>query len=178
MMVPALIGLDHKGGRGSLRLDTITQGPIQKLVDSPRLKVMKSRVGFKLTCGKHTRRKPSQSLILLLAPSHLLIFASRAACPMSGFTFLLCFQPKGLSDTPLYKENSRGLSISYVEVISDCASLSFLGPLHKDEVLRGGIGAGAVVTDVAKDKARDILVLLRVILRVATYRFCYLSSLV
>lgn len=83
---------------------------------------------------------------------------------MSGLTFLLCFQPKGLSDTPLYKENSRGLSNSKVDAISDCKYLSSWGPLRKDEVLKGGTGGGAVVTDVAKDKARDMLVfLLRVI---------------
>ena len=54
-----------------------------------------------------------------------------------------------------------------VEVISDCAYLSFSGPLRKDEVLGGGIGGDAVVTDVANDKARDMLVfLLRAILRI------------
>jgi hypothetical protein len=31
-------------------------------------------------------------------------------------------------------------------------------PHHKDEVLGGGVGAGAVVTEVAKDNANDTLV--------------------
>jgi hypothetical protein len=108
-----------------------------------------------------TRLKPSQSVVLLLTPSHLLIFASRAACPISGTIFLRAFQPKGRSETPLYKENSRGLSISYVAFISDGSYLLLPEPLcRKDEVLGGGVGAGAVVTEVAKDKASDTLVLL------------------
>lgn len=97
--------------------------------------------------------------MVLLIPSHLLIFASRAACPTSGTTFLLAFQPKGRSETPLYNENSRGLSISYVEFTSDGAySLLVESPHRKDEVLGGGVGAGAVVTEVAKDNANDRLV--------------------
>ena len=105
------------------------------------------------------------------------MFASRAACPISGTIFLLAFQPKGRSETPLYKENSRGLSISYVEFIFDGAYFSFLEPLHKDDVLGGGVGAGAVVTEVAKDKARDTLVfLLSVIVRIIAYHIYYLSA--
>jgi hypothetical protein len=108
------------------------------------------------------------------------MFASRAACPISGTIFLLAFQPIGRSETPLYKENSRGLSISYIEFISDGAWLLFLEPLcRKDEALGGGVGAGAVVTEVAKDKARDMLVfLLSVIVQIFAYHFCYLSACV
>ncbi len=87
------------------------------------------------------------------------MFASRAACPISGTTFLLAFQPKGRSETPLYNENSRGLYISSVEFIFDGVYLLVLeSPRREDEVLGGGVGAGAVVTEVAKDKARDMLV--------------------
>ena len=118
--------------------------------------------------------------MVLLKPSHLLIFASRAACPTSGTTFLLAFQPKGRSETPLYNENSRGLSISYVEFISGGAYLLLVeSPHNKDEVLGGGVGAGAVVTEVAKDNANDTLVrLLSVIVQYIAYHFCYLSACV
>lgn len=80
---------------------------------------------------------------------------------------------------PLYKENSRGLFISYVEFIPDGACLLFLGPLcRKDEALGGGVGAGAVVTEVAKDKARDMLVfLLSVIVQIFAYNFLLLVCL-
>jgi hypothetical protein len=105
------------------------------------------------------------------------MFASRAACPISGTIFLLAFHPKGRSETPLYKENSRGLSISSIEFISDAASLLFLESLRRnDDVFGGGVGAGAVVTEVAKDKARDTLVLLSVIVQILAYHFCYLSA--
>jgi hypothetical protein len=105
------------------------------------------------------------------------MFASRAACPISGTIFLLAFQPKGRSETPLYKENSRGLFISYIEFISDGSCLLFLEPLcRKDETLGGGVGVGAVVTEEAKDIARDMLVfLLSVIVQIFAYHFCYLS---
>lgn len=152
MPVLALIDLDHKDGRGSLHLDTITPDPILKLTYMLVYQNFENQRCFSSPYGKLTRLKPSQSAAVLLTPSHLLMFASRAACPTSGTIFLLAFQPKGRSETPLYKENSRGLSIAY---------LSLVGPLCcKDESLGGGVGAGAVVTEVAKDKARDTMVFL------------------
>jgi hypothetical protein len=106
------------------------------------------------------------------------MFASRAACPISGTIFLLAFQPNGRSEIPLYKENSRGLSISYIAFSFDIACLLFLEPLRrKDDVLRGGVGAGAVVTEVAKDKARDTLVfLLSAMVQIFAYHFCNSSA--
>lgn len=55
--------------------------------------------------GKYTFRRQSQSDDCLAAPSHLLTLISLAVEPNPGFiTDLLCFQPIGLSETPLYIE--------------------------------------------------------------------------
>jgi hypothetical protein len=157
MPVLAWIDLDRKDGQGSLHLDTIILDPLFMLIDCPYIKMSKSRDVSTHYMEKPTRLKPSQSVVVLLTPSHLLMFA----CPISGTIFLLAFQPRGRSETPLYKENSRGLSISYTEFVSDGACLLFLEPLRcEDDVLGGGDEAGAVVTEVAKDKARDRLVFL------------------
>ena len=107
---------------------------------------------------RHTLLKPSHSIDVLAVPSHLLIFISREVEPNSGIFVdnLLGFQPSGLSEIPLYRENSFGVSDRFIFLLS--------------EEVREGIGPAML-------KAKDMLMfILR--FRELTTAFVLLSPLV
>jgi hypothetical protein len=89
------IDLVHTSERGSLLEDPIILDPAKKSV-----------VLYSFSClGKYTFRRQSQSDDCRAAPSHLLTLISLAVEPNPGFlTDPFCFQPIGLSETPLYIE--------------------------------------------------------------------------
>lgn len=81
-----------------------------------------------------TLLKPSHSLELRAAPSHLLTLISLAVDPRVGILEdLLCFQPSGLSEVPLYKEK--------FEVAEAGLEIPFTVEERREEVLVGVLGA-------------------------------------
>jgi hypothetical protein len=89
------IDLVHTSGRGSFLEDPIVLNPARKSVILYSFSYL----------GKYTFRRQSQSDDCRAAPSHLLTLISLAVEPNPGFfTDLFCFQPIGLSETPLYIE--------------------------------------------------------------------------
>lgn len=83
--------------------------------------------------GLPTLRRQSHSADLLAVPSHLLTLKSRAV-----FVTFLGFQPKGLSETPLYKEN-------FLLKEDDCGRNILVGVFKRiDDALEGGFGPAIV----------------------------------
>jgi hypothetical protein len=85
------------------------------------------------------------------------MLASRVACPVAGCARLLAFQPRGLSETPLYRESSfaigpaftaaEPLTLLILELVLERLPALF----RNEECLSGGVGA--VVHEAASDKA-------------------------
>jgi glyoxylase-like metal-dependent hydrolase (beta-lactamase superfamily II) len=94
---------------------------------------------------KLTLLRASQFVEFLAAPSHLLTHISFEVESKAGVLVLLGFQPKGLSEIPLYSEKSLAdAGRESIVLLLDVA-------LRREEVLVGGFGAAIV-------KARDMLI--------------------
>lgn len=95
-----------------------------------------------MLCSKSyllTLLRPFHSFELRAAPSHLLTLISLAVDPSVGiFVDLLFFQPRGLSERPLYK-----VRFEFVE-----AGLEILSPVEaREEVLVGVFGGAPAIVN-------------------------------
>lgn len=84
-----------------------------------------------------TLLRPSHSFELRAAPFQLLTFISLAVDPSVGkLDDLLCFQPEGLSETPLYKVKC--------ELAEAGLEIPLMVEERREEVLLGALGAPIV----------------------------------